>query len=67
MFIIRIIFYPIFFIFIIWVIFFSNVFQENRDKFLKVFSSKEQEIHRQYMPEELSDNPDDREPLPKIN
>ena len=66
-FISKIIFYPIIFIYIIWVIFFSDVFQENRDKFLKVFSSKEQEIYRQYMPEELSDNPDDRKPLPMIN
>ena len=58
-FISKIIFYPIFFIFFIWGIFFSDIFQENRDKFLKVFSSKEQQIYRPDVPEEISDNPDD--------
>lgn len=41
-FISKIIFYPILFIFIIWVIFFSDAFQENRSKFLKIFSNKKE-------------------------
>lgn len=64
-FISKIIFYPIFFIFFIWGIFFSDIFQENRDKFLKVFSSKEQQIYRPDEPEEISDDPDDLK-LPPI-